>query len=227
MPRGVLIFAFVVGILLSAQAQDATPIKYVGEPLLPILEVLNKTNLSGSLVFSGRCPLGYTPDFPPFRTLGTSWNSPLQSLGELVPDHPTMQVTQDKSQVIRMIELGVPTDILHLRISHIAFDGSGTPWNGAVYQPGYAMMTILRTPEVVAFMRAHDIKSAFNGTGGGVTGNPMGKWPPEHPHISGSLDNVTVAEALDHVLKAFPGIWVYENCPANVTNCRDLYLGCF
>jgi hypothetical protein len=40
-----------------------------------------------------------------------------------------------------------------------------------------------------------------------------------HPHISGSLENVTVSQALDQILKSFRGIWVYESSrcfsPAN------------
>ena len=37
---------------------------------------------------------------------------------------------------------------------------------------------------------------------------------PRLPHISGNLDNVTLSEALDYVLRTFPGLWVYENCPS-------------
>ena len=47
---------------------------------------------------------------------------------------------------------------------------------------------------------------------GAVRGN-VGHWPVEWPHISGTLDNITLSEALDYVLKTFPGIWLYENCP--------------
>ena len=30
--------------------------------------------------------------------------------------------------------------------------------------------------------------------------------------MHGELDDVTVSQALDYVLDAFPGFWVYENC---------------
>jgi hypothetical protein len=65
---------------------------------------------------------------------------------------------------------------------------------------------ILRTPEVIAFMKAHNIEWPRSG---GVRGNLLGQWTPDKPHISGSMDNVTVSEVLDRVLKTFPGIWIY------------------
>jgi hypothetical protein len=63
--------------------------------------------------------------------------------------------------------------------------------------------------------------------GGGVPGNALGEWPRDQPHISGFLENVTVSEALDYVLKTFPGVWIYENCPARGDRGRDMFFGFF
>lgn len=122
--------------------------------------------------------------------------------------------------MIRMIEPGVPVDILSVKISHISF-------REARYDPNLALSDILQAPEVVAFMEAHSFEGQFRGHGGGATGNRLGKWPLEAPHISGSLDNLTLGEALNAVLKTFPGIWVYENCSASGGRNRDVYLGFF
>ena len=35
---------------------------------------------------------------------------------------------------------------------------------------------------------------------------------PDSPHISGTLDNVTVEGVLDRILQTFPGVWFYGNC---------------
>jgi hypothetical protein len=35
-----------------------------------------------------------------------------------------------------------------------------------------------------------------------------------HPSFSGELNNVTLSEALDYMLKTFRGLWIYEECPA-------------
>jgi hypothetical protein len=125
-----------------------------------------------------------------------------------------MQVTQDPDGIIRMNEAGVPTNLLNVKISHILFESYGQ----RVYTANGALRIILQTPEVLAFMKANNIIGPFGpfdncgGSGGVVPGN-SGAWPPESPHVSGSLDNVTLSEALDYVLKTFPGIWVYETCP--------------
>jgi len=124
-----------------------------------------------------------------------------------------------------MAEIGVPADVLNVRISHISFERSGANGQGAAYNPDDALNAILRAPEVMDFMKAHDIEQPSQGAG--VPGNLIGRWPPEQPHISGSLDNVTVSEALDRILETFPGIWVFENCPRNDKKNRHLYFGFF
>jgi len=64
-------------------------------------------------------------------------------------------------------------------------------------------MRIMAAPGVDAFMKEHDIRTrAFRIEG----------LYPRLPDIPGELDDVTVSEALDYVLRTFPGYWVYENC---------------
>lgn len=40
------------------------------------------------------------------------------------------------------------------------------------------------------------------------------------PRATGELNNVTLSEALDYMLKTFRGLWVYENCPGDGKNDR-------
>jgi hypothetical protein len=217
MPRFVLVFVVVICAITGSSSEEA--------PLLPILEVLDRSRLSGSLEFVGRCVEGYTPDFPQFRPWEARAGTPLQSIREMLPNNETFQVTIEKGGIVRMIEPDVPTDILNVKISHITLEGSATNGKGAVYDPNDALIAILRTPEVVAFMEAHQIEWPFHG--GGLPGNFIGKWTGDQPHISGSMDNVTVSEALDRILQTFPGVWVYENCPQSKSRKRDVYLGFF
>jgi len=124
-----------------------------------------------------------------------------------------------------MNESGVPTDLLNIRISRILFESYGANGQRGIYTANAALGVILQAPEVIAFMKAHDIGGPFDssaGSGGAVPGNASA-WPPELPHISGSLDNVTLSEALDRVLKTFPGIWIYENCPQSGKKNRVVY----
>jgi hypothetical protein len=108
-----------------------------------------------------------------------------------------------------MVESGVPTDLLNVTISHISFENNGVPLQYAAFSWPAALRTILHTPEVLAFARAHGIVIP---SGGAAPGNSA-PYGIEWPHIVGSMDNLTLSQALDSVLKTFPGIWVYEDCP--------------
>ena len=78
-----------------------------------------------------------------------------------------IQVTQDRNGTIRIIEDGARTDLLGIRISHIAFESRRLPsQNAAFYASAALLRTILQAPEVVAFMEAHHIEFPFNGEGG-------------------------------------------------------------
>lgn len=44
--------------------------------------------------------------------------------------------------------------------------------------------------------------------------------------ISGELNDVTLADALDYVLKTFPGFWLYQDCETQDQQ-RVVYFGLF
>jgi hypothetical protein len=211
---------FIVSMLAVSLGQQARATGAKTASLKPILEVLDRAKLSGSLEFSGSCDLRDFPDFPQFRDSATSGGLPLQTVRDMLADDSAMQVMQDPDGTIRMIESGVPTDLLNVRISHILFESNGANGQRAIYSPNVALRYILQAPEVVAFMKAHDIGWPY--VGEAVPGN-AGARPSSWPHISGSLDNVTLSEALDRVLKTFPGIWIYENCPQSDKRNRIVY----
>jgi hypothetical protein len=240
MLRRTFAFAFIFCLLVGSRGQEARAARSNAPPLQamfdvleapsaqPILEALDKAKVSGSFVFPRRCDLSGcntpAPDFPHFRVPMRAGGSTVQVLREVLADAPAMQVTQDPNGTIRMNETGVPTDLLNVKISHILFESYGQ----RVYTANGALKVILQIPEVLAFMKAHDIRGPFgpfdncSGHGEAVPGN-AGAWPSGSPHVSGSLDNVTLSEALDYVLKAFPGIWIYESCPQSDKKNRVVY----
>jgi hypothetical protein len=206
-----LTIAFILGMLLQSPARDAQAGSIKGASLQPMLEVLEKSNLSGSLEFTGNCDGVLPPDLPPLRTITGRGGSALQSLREILRDDHPIRVEQDQTGKIRMVENDIPTDLLNLKIRHISFDGTyrSGPESG-VYTPNQALYVILHVPELAAFIKTHDIE--ILATDSGISGG-AGQLPPDSPHISGSLDDVTLSQALDRVLETFPGIWVYQNCP--------------
>lgn len=212
-------FTAVYVFILVVSGQELSAANGETTSLRTTLEVLDGSKVSGSLEISGHCGLeGTLPEFPPFRTPRRE-GPPLQVLREIFGDDPAMHVTQEPVGTIRMVEIGVPTDFLNIRISHISFDNNGAGPSSA-YNPNIALRAIVGTPEVVAFMHTHDIQWPFSGSGIGASSESSS----DLPHVSGSLENVTLSQALDHVLKTFPGIWVYENCPKTANRSRLVYL---
>lgn len=173
-----------------------------------IMSVLSRANVSGSLEYWGSCVSG-RPDLPNLRAPHQQVKSPVQALRDIFGGDPNMRVKQDRSGIIRMVETDVPRDLLDLRISHISFS---TEAMSRVYDPKYALRMILQTPEVNGFMKAHNIGPPFdfeNANGGAAI-------PSEKsPYMAGNLRDVTLSQALDHVLRVFPGLWIYENCPSD------------
>jgi hypothetical protein len=99
-----------------------------------------------------------------------------------------------------------------VEISHVSFEKNGVPLRYAAYDAGHALYyVILKAPEILSFAKAQKIQIPFVGMVG--TQSPR-QLPADRPHVSGSMDNLTLSQALDRLLKTFPGMWVYEDCPA-------------
>jgi hypothetical protein len=166
-----------------------------------IRNVLKDAHVSGSLVYSAICKSasGRSPVVPHVGTPRRS-SSPAEVLQSMFGNRTTIRVTEEPNGLVRMAEADVPTDILKIRIHHISFaHAEAEPISG----PPFALVKILAAPEVEAFMKEHDIRTgAFRIEG----------IYPRLPDIPGELYDVTVSEALDYVLRSFPGYWVYENC---------------
>lgn len=185
--------------------------------LKPLLEVLSKANVSGSLEFTGSCNsfnFHVFPEFPQLRLPSTSNEPVLQAVREMFADDPAMRITQDPGGALRMVERGTVTDILNVRI-HTMPEGSGS-----AYSAWAALHEILDTTEFKLFMKTHDITLALSG---GSVGSFDFSPHKVGPHISRLPDNTTVSQAMDYILQTFPGLWIYENCPKTSTRKRTVY----
>jgi hypothetical protein len=166
--------------------------------------VLSRAHASGSLIYSGRCENnGGNFDLPSLRLPADRSTPPLQMLREMFSDDPKMHVTQDANGNIRMVETDVPRDLLDLRIVQVSFSSGASILNNG----DEALLQIMATPDVKNYMTVNNI--------GPVTSGPyrfIGPSSPDAPRISGDLYYVTVSEALDYILKTYPGFWAYESC---------------
>jgi hypothetical protein len=193
-------YKFVIAIFIWTAVSTAQDIRGGVDPRLGIplmISILRSGYSSGSLEYWGRC--NYHPDLPKLHS-PQKIAEPTETLREMFSDDRKMEVTLDATGHIRMAETDVPQDILNVVITHLSFDG-----NDWLSHPDMALQVILQTDEVKKFMRNEGIGPISEGY---YVVGPI----PGQPRLSGELHNVTVREALDYVLKAFPGFWIYENC---------------
>lgn len=205
--------AALVVLAVTAISTGAQEFHYWGEELQPVFAVLQgvPSPTSISIELSGRCNPTGLPGFPRFRGPFASV-SPLAALREVAASAHGMTVEESTNRRIRMTEAGVPDDLRNVRIKHLVFENYA---HHAIHSATFAAEVILSSPEVRSFMEAHNVAAPQLNGPGGITGNSSDDdWPSNAPHISGSVEDVTVSEAWDRVLAAFPGeVLVYWNCP--------------
>ena len=194
-------------------------------PLQTILEVLNTAKLSGSLVVSGSCKdLNYPeyPEIPALCVAPRNAGSPLQTVRTMFGDAPSIHVSQDANGIIRMVGKGTPTDILKVKITHLSFDQG----QGGIGSANAGLGIIKASPEFQLFLKSRNSKWPFEGGPISILADKNGSVTPTPsyvPHISGSIDDISIEAAMDRILKTFPGLWVYENCPGSGTRKRIVY----
>ena len=143
----------------------------------PILSVLKKGDSSGSIVYwiPGKCEPDHSirPPLPKVRDADSS-GTVVDILREMFADNPKMRVTQEPGAFgkVRMFETDVPTDVptdlLDLKIRYISFaEGQKEP-TGSIFggkkEPGGSFVPlriIVGTPEVQAFVKAHNIELIY------------------------------------------------------------------
>jgi hypothetical protein len=192
-------------IMLAAclQAQDRGSTS-LGEVRMQVGDVFSRAHLSGSLEYSSACYFKSTyPDFPNLQAVPDHNGPAVELLREMFSVDPEMRVSQNADGRVRVIETDVPSDLLDVKIHRLRFPPD-------YHGPNMAIIAILKTPEVIAFRREHNIGPEADWRSGGSY--PSDAFAPDKPSVHGVLYEVTVREALDYVLRTFQGFWFYENC---------------
>ncbi len=197
--------------MLAPSVSQQVRFNYNDDPQV-IRDVLKDAHVSGSLVFSGGCKFQDRPAPVPSVGMTRYSGSVRENLQGMLAVNSKIRVTQDPDGMIRMVEADVPMDILEVKIHHVSFPASEPVSFDEARRPLYmagiliALKTILRAPELVAFEEQHHINDNDSlGTEGDLLSWSKG------PQVTGELNDVTVSQALDYVLKTFPGYWVYED----------------
>jgi hypothetical protein len=198
--------AIYLGLAIVAQAQE---LHLWGEELGPVFDVLRQGGQSAFVELSGPCNLPSLPRVPQFNTAFHTNRSALEQLQEVVRGSG-MRVSRSSDGIFLVRPKSVPRDILSIRIAHVVFED----YSGAdVYSANAALEAVLKAPEIVHYAMNHDISLGPRARGGSWIIRAK-RLPPSGPHLSGSMDNVTLRQAIQRIFQTFPGeILVYWDCP--------------
>ncbi|MBV9719743.1 MAG: hypothetical protein JOZ77_10505 [Candidatus Eremiobacteraeota bacterium] len=125
----------------------------------------------------------------------------ITTVRQIFRDDPNVTVIQDQAGMTRITIGGASTAILQTRIQALTLS------RYAQYSAPSAVVTIESAPEVSAAKRRLNIGTPFRIIDIIVSG-PI----PGAPHLPRLLQNVTVDEALDSVIRTFKGIVMYGIC---------------
>ena len=159
-------------------------------------KILGASGQSGSLVYEGSCAQGDISD--PFKlTMPAHLTPAVAALNEAFALDPRLSVNVE-SGLIRIIGGNVPRDLLDLRLGHVAFRNEADPRD--------AVQRLLTLPEVRSYMEARGI--LWLTTLQGIYAPPT----EGSPDLDVTLKDVTLSDALDRIVRTFPGMWTYRDC---------------
>lgn len=171
----------------------------VSSDLLQVVTAVLEYNArSGSLLYRGDCTSsgGIADSFKiaaPERGVST-----IEALHEAFANEPRLTVKADASGRIRVVGGDVQIDLLELRIPEIRFHDETDPRD--------ATTKLLNLPEVRAYMQAH--RTRFVSLVDGLVPMPRGA------HLTVTMKDATISQALDRIAQTFPGVWSYGECAA-------------
>jgi hypothetical protein len=96
-----------------------------------VLSVLAAARVSGSIQYNGKCgpgPSVLVPSLLPIRAIQKPYpENPADTLRAMFSIDSGIVVSPESNGIIRVVETGVQTDILGVRIAHLSFDRISDP----------------------------------------------------------------------------------------------------
>jgi hypothetical protein len=200
-----LVSIFLTVLISSAlQAQEIRPVPKGGWTTVEnfVQERFFLTQSSGSLTLSGACKATEQGDVVVSDTLPDPPRGPFKGFSEamtaLSQVAPHISWDRDKSGVIRVNDDRVKDDILQIRLKQVHFRHAADS-NAAIQE-------VLSAPEVRAYFKEKHVEE------GTVFNNIVPTSTKGIPKLAGDLRDVTVEQALDRIVRFFPGLWIYSEC---------------
>lgn len=202
MIRHLIVSGFLVLLVSSAvQAQGFRPVSKGWTTVENFVqEMFFLTHSSGSVTLSGTCEVTQQGSIVVSDPLSNPPQGPFQNLGEAMTAvsqlDPHLSWTRDKEGLMRVNDNRVTGSVLKIHLKRVHFNRAA--------DPNEAIRIVLSAPEVREYLKQNHIEQ------GTVFVMPMNS--KDVPKLSGDLRNVTVEQALDRIVKFFPGLWIYSEC---------------
>lgn len=190
----------------ASQDQPPKPIADVqtGQAAIrQLLAALKPEGKSARLDYRGACEASNSDviSFPSIKLSSPrEEGSSLSKVTEMLRDNPGVSVNEAAGGIIRIKVPGVSGAILQTRITQITLD------RDEQYDPNAAIRAIFNAKEVQLASSQMHTRLALSV--GGLENIPSRGMP----HLEKSWKDVTVDQALDKVLRTFPGLIEYKEC---------------
>jgi hypothetical protein len=208
----VLVFALWCTVIGCKQITHVTPdqqskpvadVQSGQEAIRQLLTAVKPEGKSVRLDYRGACEASNSDviSFPSIKlsSPGEAGGS-LSKVTEMLRDNRDISVNGEAGGIIRVKVAGVSGAILQTKIALITLD------RDEQYDPNAAILAILNAKEVQSAANQTHTRLALSV--GGLENIPS----KGMPHLEKSWKNVTVDQALDGVLRTFPGLVEYKEC---------------
>jgi hypothetical protein len=179
-----------------------------------------RTRTSGSLILTGRCDQTFEgqvvntePIFAPNPDSFVHVDDALDALSQIAP-HLVWQ--KQANGLIRVKDNRVDASLLTLRLQKVELVDA-VDLNDAVKK--FLMNRELRT---YLHRRHIELATVYNGSfKSNQNASHALSNSPNAEKFSKALSDVTVADLLDYIVRVFPGLWTYSECPGRITITAD------
>jgi hypothetical protein len=171
---------------------------------------------SGSLILTGKCvqsPYGDAVSTDELKIQAPVLQSNQDSsLTRLEQAYPFIKWSRQKNGIVGIRDSRASAAILNLPIHRFELKDAVSLRD--------ALSKLLQAPEIEEFLRRTHTQMPIVVTGSTFSNEDRDgqlSRTPTAPKYSRVITKVTFGEALDSLIRVFPGVWIYNECPGRIT----------
>ncbi len=210
-----LLFALILaGMQAQNQSRQAQLIETNVEAYVVTAFLYNMT--SGSVILTGACGRGPEGDLVSTNEIKilkpSAIRDPSESLDRLAKVYPHITWLRQGDGLVQVRDDRASASILGLSLGHVELRDVVSFDDG--------LQQLLSAPEIQAFLDRNHTEMPLVLTSSSIVSDEHDrrmKTTVTAPKYSQTLTGVTLEFALNSIVKAFPGIWIYKECPGRIT----------